>query len=197
MNKKRALEILQLELKQMNERNEMTPFFHALCFINEELSKPGRELIEVYSEYKGKNTNIKPYCVTKQIISIPSFTWTCTCCWVKTELSDKTLCDYHYKMWVNSQECGRANYKWLVNIDSPKEVRDWHRIWNIYENKGKCPKCGDTIESLNHYDFQKCSCGHSFIDGGSDYSRRNPDLIDMTIYFNSIWKLPEVTTLEQ
>ena len=115
-------------------------------------------------------------------LSIPSFDWTCTCCWEPTE-PQYTLCKKHYNSWLSSKWT-RANYRWLVNIDSPKEVRDWYNIGDIYYNRWRCPKCGDIIESLNHYDYQKCSCGYSFIDGGSDYSRRNPDLIDMTIYFN-------------
>lgn len=30
--------------------------------------------------------------------------------------------------------------------------------------KAKCKDCGDVIESLYGGDFQKCSCGESFID---------------------------------
>ncbi len=183
----------------MNERNEMTPFFHALCFINEELSKPEKfnyqdELIagldgfvSRFSKYNPKKSDISKVLPELEEASfrVPPFAWTCTCCWEPAE-PKYTLCKKHYNSWLSSRWT-RANYRWLVNIDSPKEVRDFYNIGDIYYNRWRCPKCNDIIESFNHYDFQKCSCGHSFIDGGSDYSRRNPDLIDMTIYFNSIW----------
>jgi hypothetical protein len=31
--------------------------------------------------------------------------------------------------------------------------------------------CGDVIESKHRHDFVKCGCGHSFLDGGYDYTR--------------------------
>ena len=113
----------------------------------------------------------------------PSFAWTCTKCWEPAERPEYTLCKTHFDLWKNSK-LTRTNYTHLVHIDSPKEVREYYGIWDIYENKGKCPKCWDIIHSLNHYDYVKCSCWHSFIDGGSDYSRHNADLINLSVWFN-------------
>lgn len=35
----------------------------------------------------------------------------------------------------------------------------------------KCKKCGDVITSKFRHDFQQCTCGSIFIDGGNDYVR--------------------------
>lgn len=205
MNKKEAVE----RLKFYREHTGIEDLDEALDFAIKELSKPEKfnyedelmagldRFVSKFSKYSPAKSEISNYLPeqAKASFRIPPFAWTCTCCWEPTE-PQHTLCKKHYNSWLSSR-WARANYRWLVNIDSPMEVRDWYNIGDIYYNRWRCPKCSDIIESLNHYDYQKCSCGHSFIDGGSDYSRRNPDLIDMTIYFNSIWKLPEVTTLEQ
>lgn len=42
----------------------------------------------------------------------------------------------------------------------------------IFENKIKCNRCGEVIESASHHDFKTCKCGHCSIDGGHDYFRR-------------------------
>lgn len=42
-------------------------------------------------------------------------------------------------------------------------------------NLAKCKKCGDIIESKSRHDFQMCSCGSIFVDGGTDYIRRGGD----------------------
>lgn len=41
----------------------------------------------------------------------------------------------------------------------------------IKVNAVKCKECGDTIYSRARHDFRECSCGSSFIDGGSFYIR--------------------------
>lgn len=41
----------------------------------------------------------------------------------------------------------------------------------IIHNRAKCLKCGDVIESLSVHDFNSCSCGNIFVDGGKDYMR--------------------------
>jgi len=38
-------------------------------------------------------------------------------------------------------------------------------------NAVKCKECGDTIFSRARHDFRECTCGKSFIDGGSYYIR--------------------------
>lgn len=41
----------------------------------------------------------------------------------------------------------------------------------IVHNRAKCLKCGDVIESLHRHDWNQCSCGNVFVDGGHDYFR--------------------------
>lgn len=38
-------------------------------------------------------------------------------------------------------------------------------------NQIQCKHCGDVITSRSVHDFQKCSCGAVFVDGGEDYQR--------------------------
>ena len=42
----------------------------------------------------------------------------------------------------------------------------------IINNKIKCKKCGDIIESKSINDYKRCSCGAVAIDGGKDYLKR-------------------------
>lgn len=42
----------------------------------------------------------------------------------------------------------------------------------ITRNALKCLDCGDTIESTHRHDWRQCSCGHAFVDGGTEYLRR-------------------------
>lgn len=42
----------------------------------------------------------------------------------------------------------------------------------IINNKIKCKKCGDIIESKSTNDYKRCSCGAIAIDGGKDYLKR-------------------------
>ena len=42
----------------------------------------------------------------------------------------------------------------------------------IVSNKARCRLCGDVIESKNRHDWQTCSCGAIFVDGGREYLRR-------------------------
>lgn len=42
----------------------------------------------------------------------------------------------------------------------------------IISNKAKCRLCGDIIESKHRHDWQTCSCGAIFVDGGHEYLRR-------------------------
>lgn len=42
----------------------------------------------------------------------------------------------------------------------------------LKRNRIRCKHCGDIIESINTYDFQKCKCGAVGIDGGLDYAKR-------------------------
>ena len=42
----------------------------------------------------------------------------------------------------------------------------------IIKNMIRCNLCDDVIESKTAHDFQQCSCGAVFVDGGLDYLRR-------------------------
>lgn len=41
----------------------------------------------------------------------------------------------------------------------------------LKRNRIRCKLCGDIIESKSVHDFQQCSCGKCFVDGGTDYMR--------------------------
>jgi len=43
---------------------------------------------------------------------------------------------------------------------------------SIVHNKISCVKCGETIESNNVHDFNRCSCGAVAVDGGKEYLKR-------------------------
>ena len=45
----------------------------------------------------------------------------------------------------------------------------------IIENKIKCKKCGEIIESTSRHDFKFCECGSCAVDGGKDYLKRIGD----------------------
>lgn len=42
----------------------------------------------------------------------------------------------------------------------------------LARNAIRCKHCGDIVESKSVHDFQECSCGACFVDGGLDYFRR-------------------------
>ena len=42
----------------------------------------------------------------------------------------------------------------------------------IINNKIKCKKSGDIIESKSTNDYKRCSCGAVAVDGGKDYLKR-------------------------
>lgn len=42
----------------------------------------------------------------------------------------------------------------------------------IISNKARCRLCGDIVESKHRHDWQSCSCGAIFVDGGHEYLRR-------------------------
>jgi hypothetical protein len=49
----------------------------------------------------------------------------------------------------------------------------------ILENKIRCRRCGDVIESKFRHDFKRCRCGSVFVDGGREYLRRGGNLEDI------------------
>ena len=58
----------------------------------------------------------------------------------------------------------------------------------ITRNALRCRHCGDVIESKSVHDFEQCSCGAIFVDGGCEYLRRGyktspeEDFIDLSEY---------------
>lgn len=42
----------------------------------------------------------------------------------------------------------------------------------VLVNKAQCKLCDDVIESTSNHDFNYCSCGEIFVDGGLSYLRR-------------------------
>ena len=42
----------------------------------------------------------------------------------------------------------------------------------LVRNAIRCKHCGDIIESKSVHDFEECSCGACFTDGGLEYLRR-------------------------
>ena len=51
----------------------------------------------------------------------------------------------------------------------------------IKRNMIRCKKCGDIIESKSVHDFQMCSCGSCYIDGGHEYIRIGGNFKDIEI----------------
>ena len=41
----------------------------------------------------------------------------------------------------------------------------------LLRNRARCRKCGSIVESTHRHDFQMCSCGAIFVDGGREYIR--------------------------
>ena len=41
----------------------------------------------------------------------------------------------------------------------------------VTRNAIRCKICADVIESKTIHDFQMCSCGACYVDGGTDYVR--------------------------
>ena len=51
----------------------------------------------------------------------------------------------------------------------------------IKRNVIRCKKCGDIIESKSVHDFQMCSCGSCYVDGGHEYIRIGGNFKDIEI----------------
>lgn len=51
----------------------------------------------------------------------------------------------------------------------------------IKRNMIRCKKCGDIIESKSVHDFQMCSCGSCYVDGGHEYIRIGGNFKDIEI----------------
>jgi len=49
----------------------------------------------------------------------------------------------------------------------------------IIENKAKCRKCGEVVESKHRHDWVACKCEAIYVDGGKDYIRRGGKLEDI------------------
>lgn len=51
---------------------------------------------------------------------------------------------------------------------------------NIARNIARCLKCDTEVESVFCHDFQQCTCGNIFVDGGREYIRHGA--IDQRAY---------------
>jgi hypothetical protein len=49
----------------------------------------------------------------------------------------------------------------------------------IVNNKIRCKKCNQVIESKHVHDYVTCSCGSVSVDGGRDYLKRSGNIEDM------------------
>lgn len=60
----------------------------------------------------------------------------------------------------------------------------------LVRNAIRCKHCGDIVESKSVHDFEQCSCGACFADGGLEYLRRgfktspDDDYEDLSEYKN-------------
>lgn len=58
----------------------------------------------------------------------------------------------------------------------------------ILTNSIRCNHCQEILVSANRYDWQQCSCGKVFVDGGREYLRRgfatdpNTDYTELSTY---------------
>lgn len=59
----------------------------------------------------------------------------------------------------------------------------------IVLNKGECTKCKDGLVSNNRHDFVRCSCGESFLDGGTEYIRSGGPIKLTTVYADDDFEL--------
>ena len=60
--------------------------------------------------------------------------------------------------------------KWFVAGMTPSQMKKERKQIGVY-----CLECGDIIYSVNRHDYRHCHCKKSFVDGGKDYTRYNPD----------------------
>ena len=51
----------------------------------------------------------------------------------------------------------------------------------ILRNSAKCALCSDEIQSNHRHDFNTCSCGAIYVDGGLDYIRQGANNFDELI----------------
>ena len=62
-------------------------------------------------------------------------------------------------------------YKGVLYVD-PDDYEFRRNGFAIVRNSARCRKCGDELVSKYRHDFEECSCGAIFIDGGDSYLRR-------------------------
>jgi hypothetical protein len=62
----------------------------------------------------------------------------------------------------------------------------------VLSNKAQCKLCGDVIESVSHYDFQKCKCGEISVDGGKSYLKRSAkdlrNIIELSDTYDEVYE---------
>lgn len=60
----------------------------------------------------------------------------------------------------------------------------------VVTNKAQCKLCGDTIESKNRNDFQRCGCGEIGVDGGKSYLKRSAKDLNNIIELSDTYDEP-------
>ncbi len=81
-----------------------------------------------------------------------------------------------------------TDYQDFTTIDTPEEKRRELNVGDIWSNSIKCGFCSDVIRSKNRHNMVYCSCGKTFVDGGSWYRRYGGEGFDkiefLTEYYN-------------
>lgn len=83
------------------------------------------------------------------------------------------------------------DYHNFCTKDTPKEQRNKWNIGDIWINAVHCKLCDSTVRSKNRHDYVECSCGNTFVDGGSCYPRwgcgKSKDtVVKITEFFNDV-----------
>lgn len=74
----------------------------------------------------------------------------------------------------------KVDYQDFAPQGLSKKERSKLYIGDIFNNAVQCPHCNEIIRSTNRYDFVRCKCRKTFVDGGSWYQRTTPEAISKT-----------------
>lgn len=75
------------------------------------------------------------------------------------------------------------------NIKSSPQKTYSNEPRQIVLNRGICKSCGDHLISHHRHDYVSCSCGKSFLDGGTDYVRAGGNIETNTVYDDDDFKI--------
>lgn len=77
-----------------------------------------------------------------------------------------------------------TDYQYFTTKDMDVEDRRKLNVGDIWNNSVKCLSCMDIIRSKNRHDMVYCTCGKTFVDGGSWYQKTGGEdlgLIDTSL----------------